>query len=80
MEAVKTLPKGYMLIDNLNQLKTLKKGRKAIRPENIVFKYGVWLYMYSPEKKVFYPRLFSKITPIAKVEEYINKGILYGPE
>jgi len=80
LEAVKSLPEGYVPIKDIEQLKTLKKGCSKNIPENRVWKTNIKLYQYSPEKKIYYRRQFWPLESIInKAIEYINKGILYGP-
>ncbi len=80
LESIETLPEGYEPIIDIKQLKTLRKGKKIYKPDNMVWRYGIHLYQYSPISKCYYKKIFSSLTPMAKVEECIKKGVLYGPK
>lgn len=80
LEAIKNLPEGYVPITNWKQLKKLKNGKKKEIPQNLTWRYGIYLYTYSPFSKEYYKRLFSPITPMDKLNNYIIRGVLYGPE
>jgi len=76
---VKTLPEGFVLITDLDSLKRLKKGKRKITPENIEWKYGTILYVFSHSSNVYYKKILSEITPIEILTQYFKNEILYGP-
>lgn len=78
-KGVKTLPEGFHLITDLDALKTLKKGKRKLIPENLEWKYKTTLYVYSHSSKVYYKKILSEQTPIDVLIKYFNNKILYGP-
>lgn len=76
-DSLKTLPEGFVLIKELNELKTLKNGKRTPKPENLTLKIGTPIYIYSFSHETYYKKILSNYTPIEKLEAYIQMQIVY---
>lgn len=77
IEGIKSLPDGFILIEDINSLKTLKKNKRVVRPENLELKFGSIVYLYSYREEIYYKKILSTYTPIEKLEAYIKMKIVY---
>lgn len=78
-EGLSHLPEGFSLVEDIKELKTLKKRKRVVKEENLELKYGTIVYVYSYREEVYYKKILNIFTPIDKLTEYINKKIIYGP-
>lgn len=80
IEGFSALPEGFVLINSLNSLKRLKKGKRVWKDGNIEYRFGDIVYVYSHREGLYYKKMFSTFTPITKLNEYINLKIIYTHE
>lgn len=72
IEGYKNIPDDFELITSLDQLKS-RPNTKSNKLKNRLL-----LYVYSPITDLFYKKYTSNFTPIDKLENYINKQLVYG--
>lgn len=80
IQGTSNLPDGFTLVESLDRLKRLKPRKKVRKDENLEYKFGETLYVYSHREKLYYKKIFSVFTPLSKLNEYINLKIVYAHE
>lgn len=77
IEGISELPEGFTLVESLEDLIRLKKGKKVAKPGNVELAYGEPVYLYCHRENLYYKKYLTTYTPIDKLKEYINLKITY---